>query len=154
MIAMGKMRILLGLAILLFAGSCAGDRAFESFHSFESDTWNEKDSVRFDLSSLSKKDGKNLIGIRFTDSFPFSNFYIRVLSEDSTGVLLDNKLINISLFDSKSGKPRGNGFGNTYTFYDTLPFQIKENTSKLVYLQYMRQENVSGIESVGLKILK
>jgi hypothetical protein len=60
----------------------------------------------------------------------------------------------VPLFDSKSGKPKGNGFGNSFTFYDTLPFPISANTSELIYLQYMRQENLPGIEAVGLKILK
>ncbi|WP_111672303.1 gliding motility lipoprotein GldH [Algoriphagus litoralis] len=143
-----------GLAMLLFISSCGGDRKYEEFHSFDSDSWHERDSVTFDLSSLKEKDGTSLIGIRFTESFPFSNCYIRVISEDSTGAVLDNKLINIPLFDSKSGRPKGSGFGNSYTFYDTLPFPMDKKVSKLVYLQYMRQENISGVEAVGLKIVK
>lgn len=144
----------IGLVVLIIASSCSGDRAFEEFHSINAPSWNDKDSIAFDLSELKEIGGKNLIGIRFTEDFPFSNLYIRVISQDSSGVELDNKLINIPLFDSKSGKPKGNGFGNTYTFYDTLPFQISERTSKLIYLQYMRQENLSGVEAVGIKILK
>ncbi len=144
----------LGLALLLMVGACSGDRVFEEFHSFNSFSWNEKDSVTFDLSKVRNKSGKNLIGVRFTEEFPFSNFYVRVISEDSAGLMLDNKLINIPLFDSKSGKPKGSGFGNTYTFYDTLPFQISNHTSKLIYLQYMRQENLPGLEAVGFKILE
>lgn len=151
---MNKQAVLLSLAVLFFISSCAGDRAYEEFHSFENGTWNEKDSVIFDLSGLKPKSGKNLIGVRFTQVFPFSNFYVRVISEDSSGVVFDNKLINIPLFDSKSGKPKGSGFGNTYTFYDTLPFQVSEKTSKLIYLHYMRQELLPGVEAVGFKILK
>lgn len=144
----------LGLALLLMVSACSGDRVFEEFHSFNSFSWNEKDSVIFDLSKVRNKSGKNLVGVRFTEEFPFSNFYVRVISEDSAGLVLDNKLINIPLFDSKSGKPKGGGFGNTYTFYDTLPFQISNRTSKLIYLQYMRQENLPGLEAVGFKILE
>lgn len=143
-----------GLILLLFTSACSGDRIYEEFHSFNTYSWNEKDSVIFDLSMLKEKNGKNLIAVRFNDEFPFSNFYLRVISEDSTGLVLDNKLINIPLFDSKSGKPKGNGFGNTYTFYDTIPFEISGKTDRLIYLQYMRQENLPGIEAVGLKILK
>jgi gliding motility-associated lipoprotein GldH len=144
----------LGLALLLIVSSCSEDRVFEEFQSFDSFSWNEKDSVTFDLSKVRNKSGKNLIGVRFTEEFPFSNFYVRVISEDSAGLVLDNKLINIPLFDSKSGKPKGGGFGNSFTFYDTLPFQISNRSSKLIYLQYMRQENLPGIEAVGLKILE
>ena len=151
---MNKKLFLISLALLLFASSCSEDRLYEEFHSFDTNSWSEKDSVTFDLSKLEEKSGTNLIGVRFTESFPFSNFYVRVISEDSSGIELDNKLINIPLFDSKSGKPRGNGFGNTFIFYDTLPFQITENTSRVVYLHYMRQENLPGVEAVGIKILK
>ena len=152
--AMNKLLVLTCLSALFFGSSCSGDRVYEEFHSFNTQSWNEKDSIAFDLSELKQKSGTNLIGITFTEIFPFSNFYIRVISEDSSGVILDNKLVNIPLFDSKSGKPKGNGFGSTYTFYDTLPFQISENTSKLIYLQYMRQDNLPGVEAVGFKILK
>ena len=151
---MSNKGVLFAIAVLLFASSCSGDRVFEEFHSFESNTWHERDTVYFNLSDLEERTDKNLIGVRFNEEFPFSNFYIRVISKDSTGVTIDNKLINIPLFDSKSGKPKGNGFGSTFTFYDTLPFQISSNTTELIYLQYMRQDNLEGIEAIGLKILK
>lgn len=144
----------LGLAAIFLATSCSGDRVFEEFQAFDSISWNEKDTVSFDLRGLKDKTGTNLIGVRYTEAFPFSNFYVRVISEDSSGVVLDNKLINIPLFDSKSGKPKGNGFGNSHTYYDTLPFKLPEKTSRLIYLQYMRQENVPGVEAVGFKIQK
>lgn len=129
------------------------ERVFEEFHSFKSTSWHEKDSVAFDLPNLNPITGKKLIGIRFNETYPFSNFYIRIISEDSSGLVLDNKLINIPLFDSKNGKPKGSGFGNTFTFYDTLPIELSENTKRLIFLQYMRQDNLPGIEAVGLKIL-
>jgi gliding motility-associated lipoprotein GldH len=151
---MNKWCNLLSLALLPFLLSCTEGRLFEEFHSFESNSWSEKDSVAFDLMDLNQKSGKKLIGVRFNETYPFSNFYVRVISEDSSGILLDNTLINIPLFDSKNGKPKGTGFGNTFTFYDTLPFDLSENTKRLIFLQYMRQDNLPGIEAVGLKILK
>jgi gliding motility-associated lipoprotein GldH len=151
--AMNKWSKLLSLALLPFLISCMEDRVFEEFHSFKSNSWHEKDSVAFDLIDLDQLTGKKLIGIRFNETYPFSNFFIRIISEDSLGLVLDNKLLNIPLFDSKNGKPKGSGFGNTFTFYDTLPFDLSENTKRLIFLQYMRQDNLPGIEAVGLKIL-
>lgn len=139
---------------LVFSFSCSQDRVFEEFHGFSTNEWNEKDTVTFDLKDLKENRGKELIGFRFNEEYPFSNCYIRVISRDTTGQILDNKLINVPLFDSKSGKPNGGGFGNTFTFYDTLPFELPEQTQEVVFLQYMRQENLPGIEAVGLKILK
>lgn len=153
-VEMNKWKILIGIVFLSFSFSCSGDRVFEEFHSFSTLSWNEKDTVAFDLKELKEKSGQKLIGVRFNEKYPFSNCYIRVISKDTIGTILDNKLINVPLFDSKSGQPKGEGFGNTYTLYDTLPFQISDQTSELVFLQYMRQENLPGLEAVGLKILK
>ncbi|OOG76562.1 gliding motility lipoprotein GldH [Algoriphagus sp. A40] len=142
------------LVFLAFTFSCSQDRVYEEFYAFQTLEWNEKDTVAFDLKDLQENRGKKLIGVRFNDEYPFSNCYIRVISRDTTGKILDNKLINVPLFDSKSGKPKGGGFGNTFTFYDTLPFELPEQTKEVVLLQYMRQENLPGLEAVGLKILK
>ncbi|HSF54453.1 MAG TPA: gliding motility lipoprotein GldH [Algoriphagus sp.] len=151
---MNKWIGLVGLLFLTLAFSCSGDRVFEEFYSFKTLSWNEKDTVVFDLKALKEKSGQKLIGVRFNEEYPFSNCYIRVICKDTTGQILDNKLINVPLFDSKSGQPKGGGFGNTFTIYDTLPFEISDQTSEVVFLQYMRQENLPGLEAVGLKILK
>lgn len=151
---MNKWRSLVGIIFLTFAFSCSGDRVFEEFSSFSTQSWNEKDTVAFDLKDLKEKQGRKLIGVRFNEEYPFSNCYIRVICRDSSGTILDNKLINVPLFDSKSGQPKGGGFGNTYTLYDTLPFEMSDLTSEVVFLQYMRQDDLPGLEAVGLKILK
>ncbi|MFN4000131.1 gliding motility lipoprotein GldH [Algoriphagus sp.] len=151
---MNKWGGIIGLALLCFGVSCSADRVFEEFHSFNNLPWYENDSVSFDLKELKVKNGKNLIAVRFTEAYPFSNFYLRVMSQDSLGVIIDNRLINVPLFDSKSGQPRGKGFGNTFTYYDTLPFQMLENTNKLVFLHYMRQDQLPGIDAIGLKIVE
>lgn len=152
--AMNKWRAIIGFVILSFCFSCSGDRVFEEFHSFNNLPWYEKDSVTFDLKELKIKSDKNLIGVRFTEAYPFSNLYLRVMSQDSSGVIIDNRLINMPLFDSKSGQPKGKGFGNTFTYYDTLPFQMSENTSKLVFLHYMRQDQLPGIDALGIKVIQ
>lgn len=151
---MSKWKSFLGLTFLALAFSCSEDRAFEEFHSFPALAWNEKDTVNFDLKALTGPTGRKLIGIRFSDEYPFSNCYIRVIGRDTAGAILDNKLINVPLFDSKSGQPRGKGFGNSFTAYDTLPFELSQQVSQLAFIQYMRQESLPGVEAVGLKILK
>jgi gliding motility-associated lipoprotein GldH len=151
---MSKWRIGVFLAGILLLGSCDQERLFEDFQSVENQKWSSIDSMKFDLSTLKNLGSSQLIALRFEDSYGFSNCYVRVISKDSTGRILENKLINVPLFDSKSGKPLGKGFGNTYTKYDTLPFDLLPQTKSLTFLQYMRQEELAGIDAVGLKILK
>jgi len=151
---MGKSGILLIISFWIVISSCSEDRVYEVVHWLDEKHWNEKDSLIFDLRDVNTLKGKSLIAIRFNEDYPFSNCYLRLVEKDSSQQVLQNKLINIPIFHSKSGQPLGKGFGNTYTKYDTIPFELQKETSFLVISQYMRQENLEGIEAVGLKILK
>ena len=143
---------LLGIVLLLF--SCGKDRVFEEYHSFETTTWKESDSVKFDLSSLDSLKGQAIIGVRYTETYPFSNCYIKVIYRDSSKVVLVDSLWNVPIFDKQTGKPIGDGFGNTFTTFDTLSFPFLANTREVIFLQYMRQPQLEGIEAVGFKVVK
>jgi gliding motility-associated lipoprotein GldH len=144
--------VLLGIVMLLF--SCGKDRVFEEYHSFEGTNWEESDSVKFDLSSLDSLKGKALLGVRYTENYPFSNCYIKVIYRDSNKMVLADSLWNVPIFDKQTGKPIGDGFGNTFTTYDTLSFPFPASTREVIFLQYMRQPQLEGIEAVGFKVVK
>lgn len=146
----GLLLILCGIGFT----SCSEDRVFEEFKAIPSQSWAIEDSIQFDLSDVQILENQSLIAFRFNEKYSFSNCFVRVISKDSIGSIIENKLINVPLFDSKTGEPLGEGFGSTYTFYDTLPFQLDPETKQLTLLQYMREEKLAGIEAVGIKILK
>lgn len=127
---------------------------YEEYQSFDANKWQETDSIAFDLTSLDSLRGKAVIGIRYTEEFPFSNCYIKFIVEDSRGVVLMDSLWNVPIFDRQTGKPIGQGFGNTFTTYDTLPIILPTKATKVILLQYMRQAELEGIEAVGFKVLK
>jgi len=143
---------LLGLVLLLF--SCGKDRMYEEYHSFDANSWQETDSISFDLAALDSLRGKAIVGIRYTEEYPFSNCYLKLIVRDSSRVVLVDSVYNVPIFDRQTGKPLGQGFGNTFTAYDTLPFSIATKATEVIFLQYMRQAELVGIEAVGLKILK
>lgn len=143
---------LLGLVLMLF--SCGNERMFEEYHPFVTDSWQEADSIIFDLSNLDSLRGRAVIGIRHTEDYPFSNCYVKLILRDSSETMLLDSLWNVPIFDTQTGKPIGQGFGNTFTAFDTLPFLIPANATKVVFLQYMRQTELEGIEAIGLKVLK
>ena len=143
---------LIGIVLLLF--SCGKDRVFEEYHSFETTTWEESDSIKFDLSSLDSLKGQAIIGVRYTEAYPFSHCYIKVIYRDSSKVVLVDSLWNVPIFDKQTGKPIGDGFGNTFTTYDTLSFPFPASTREVIFLQYMRQPQLEGIEAVGFKVVK
>ncbi|MDR7129217.1 gliding motility-associated lipoprotein GldH [Algoriphagus sp. 4150] len=151
---MSKVKHCLFLLLVLLAGACTEGRIYEDFQSLPNHNWGIKDSLVFDLQEVKLINSPNLVAIKFNEKYPFSNCYLRIISKDSSGVILDNKLINVTLFDPKSGEPLGNGIGGSYTRYDTLPFLFDTQTKHVTLLQYMRQDQLPGIEAVGIKILK
>ncbi|MCU0399731.1 MAG: gliding motility lipoprotein GldH [Algoriphagus sp.] len=151
---MNRIILFLLIPLLLSTASCSQNRLFEQFHPFDEASWSEQDSALFDLRELPSIDGKSLIAVKYTDTYGFSNCYIRVITRDSSRSVLQNKLLNVPIFDSKSGQPLGEGFGNTFTKYDTLPFDLSKGTKEVILVQYMRQAKLEGIEAVGFKVLK
>ena len=151
---MNKVNHCLFVILILVFSACTDGRIYEDFHSLPSQNWGIKDSLVFDIKDIELVNTPDLVAVKFNEEYAFSNCYLRVISKDSSGVILDNKLVNLILFDPKSGEPLGEGFGNTYTRYDTLPFLFDQNTKTVTLLQYMRQDQLPGVEAVGIKILK
>ena len=152
--AMTKIRLVVGLASTLLFASCDGERMYEDFQSFDNSGWEATDTVAFDVTELDSVTGKSLVAVRYTEDFPFSNLYIKLIFRDSSKLVLRDTVWNMPIFATQSGKPLGKGFGNTYTTYDTLPFLIPSQTKEVLLLQYMRQAELLGVEAVGIKVLK
>lgn len=151
---MNKVKHCLFIVLILATAACTDGRIYEDFHSLPNQSWGVTDSLVFDLRDVELVNSPDLVAVKFNEEYAFSNCYLRVISKDSTGVILDNKLVNLILFDPISGEPLGEGFGNTYTRYDTLPFLFDQETKSVTLLQYMRQDQLPGVEAVGIKILK
>jgi gliding motility-associated lipoprotein GldH len=152
--AMTKLRFVVGLMSTLLLASCDGERMYEDFHSFDQGGWEASDTVAFDLAELDSITGSSLVAVRYTEDFPFSNMYIKLIYRDSSKLVLRDTVWNVPIFDTQSGKPLGKGFGNTYTTYDTLPFTIPAQTKEVILLQYMRQAELLGVKAVGIKVLR
>ncbi len=151
---MNKVKYCFFLLLILVFQACTEGRIYEDFHSLPNHSWDITDSLVFELGEIELIDSPNLIAVKFNEDYAFSNCYLRIISKDSAGMILDNKLVNVKLFDQKSGEPLGKGFGNSYTRYDTLPFVFPQNTKSVTLLQYMRQDRLPGVEAVGIKILE
>ncbi|MEP0712999.1 gliding motility lipoprotein GldH [Algoriphagus sp.] len=151
---MNKVKKSLFIFLVFVSAACTDGRIYEDFHALPNQNWEVQDSLVFDLSDVNLVNTPNLVAVKFNEEYGFSNCYLRVISKDSSGLVLENKLINMILFDPKSGEPLGEGFGNSYTRYDTLPFVFNPLTKSVTLLQYMRQDQLPGVEAVGIKILK
>lgn len=136
--------------------ACNQERIFEEYEGIESPHWTISDTVSFHLNPENSEQVISAIGIKYNENYEFHNLYVKYFLIDSLGLILEDSLINIELFDTKSGNPLGNGFGNVFTKYDTLPLrELSDNQHlKVKFLQYMRTDQLQGIEAVGLKIVQ
>ncbi len=91
--------------------------------------------------------------------YPYQNIYVAFYLENAQKEVIDQELQNITLFDPKTGKPFGSGFGDTYSHQLPIPkltnFKFPK-AGKYTYRleQRMREDPLPKIRSVGLKIVK
>ena len=146
-------KVTLGTLFILLFTQCNNDRIYEEYQEIKEIGWNVGDSLLFKFpNSEQMNSGTPLIGIRFNEKYPYSNCYIQLTLKDSLDRVLDKKLINVPLFNSKTGKPLGKGFGGSYTQLDTIPIQFPSGTNSVTLSPAMREEVLQGIESVGIKV--
>ncbi|SIS69717.1 gliding motility-associated lipoprotein GldH [Belliella pelovolcani] len=132
--------------------ACSGDRVFEAYQGMEKQSWNINDTVSFDLNPQENTIG--LIAVKYNTDYAYRNLYFKYFLSDSAGNTLESQLLNIRLFDSKEGKPTGKGFGSTFTRMDTLPIESHDQYHKIEFVQYMRVDDLEGIEAIGFKQVK
>ncbi|KEO74790.1 gliding motility lipoprotein GldH [Anditalea andensis] len=136
---------------LLGFTSCDQNRLYEEYNHLQMTQWSETDTVAF-VYEPTVRSPAAFLAIRYNDGYDYHNLYVKYQVLDSIGNIREERLINLQLFDPKSGRPLGDGFGNTYTLYHPLP--IKRWGDHFRFIQYMRQPELPGIEAVGLKIEK
>jgi gliding motility-associated lipoprotein GldH len=144
---------IIGLAFLLI--SCTEDRYFEDNHDFEDRIWNMEETAEFEFEIDSVELPYQIkLNVRNTMGYSYRNLYIKYQLSDSTN-LMEDKLINIDLFEPKSGKPYGERQSEIYAhqlkMQDSVYFPEK-GKYKIELKQYMREMELEGIVSVGIRI--
>lgn len=95
--------------------------------------------------------------IRNNADYQYYNLYMQYFIIDGSGKTIKSSVQEVNLMDSKSGKPFGKGFSDTYqhSFTALENYKFKEEGSyKVLIGQYMRVENLDGILSLGLSLKK
>ncbi|WKV10496.1 gliding motility lipoprotein GldH [Marivirga harenae] len=144
---------ILGLVFLLF--SCTEERYYEDNHDFTDRIWNMEESAEFKF----KIDSIELpyqikLNVRNTMDYSYRNLYVKYEILDSTTVI-EEKLLNIDLFESKSGKPFGERQSEIYSHQlileDSVYFADK-GAFTIGLKQYMREKELEGVVSIGVRI--
>lgn len=136
--------------------SCTEDRVFEENYDLDGE-WPiaEKVNLKFNITE-DQQLYQVFLNVRHDADYPFRNLYIKYQLADSTGVMLENALVNFKLFSDKEGKPFGKASSNIYSYQelllDSLSFPHSGDYTFSMN-QYMRTDSLKGIYSVGIKII-
>lgn len=145
-----------GFLFLFLAASCDKARVFEEHHEQKEHSW-YIDSVQkfsFQIQDVSKPYNV-LINLRNSDTYPYYNLFLRYYLSDSVGNELKTQQIELMLMDAKTGKPKGTGLGDIFNHQFELlhGFRFPKTGTYTVKLkQYMRQDPLPDIYSIGLRV--
>ena len=143
------------LIIAFMMQSCGVNTVYEQKVDFTSDSWNEDSIKTFSFEIAEDGDYDLFYLVKNKTDYPFSNLYIKynLNNENST---VSNNLQEITLFDKKTGKPYGKGFGNVYEskFYSIRKINLKKGIYTLNTQQYMRTKELKGIMAFGISVEK
>ncbi|MCC5928028.1 MAG: gliding motility lipoprotein GldH [Cyclobacteriaceae bacterium] len=136
--------------------SCAGDRLYEAKEDFDKGNWSVSQEVQFEFEIKSDEIAYDLhLSLRHDLDYPFHNLYFKYQLYDQDENVLKERLVNLDLFNPKTGSPIGSGIG----IYRDLETLIEEGISfksvgnyKVTLVHYMRPEILQGIHSIGIKL--
>ena len=150
--------LILFLLAILALSSCNKNRIFEKNQNVSDRIWHKDSIVSFQFQIEDIHTGYHLYyNIRNTNLYPFHNLYLRHTLEDTLGNLINTNLTEVFLFESKTGKPMGDGMGDIFdhrfTLMDDLYFD-NPGMYRLNVTHYMRMDLLPEIMTVGLRVEK
>ena len=145
---------ILPVVLFLWLTACDSNRIYRQAHDFDQGLWH-KDSIPAFTFRVEDTAPKNLLlHLRNSIAYPWQNIYLTYYLEDSTGRKLATKLINIPLFDSKTGVPKGKGssiYQHEVSILENHRFPATGSYTFKV-AQYMRALELKEILSVGVRV--
>ncbi len=152
------MRLLLFLPFaLLVVCSCDKARVYEDSLDFKERSWRIADTAKFNFEIKDPGRRYNVFcNLRNSLDYPYARFFVRFTLRDSAGAELGEKLVSQFLFDQKTGQPFGHsGLGDVFDHQFLLAGQQEfkhPGSYQVELLQFMRQDTLAGILSVGVRV--
>lgn len=146
------------LFLIVLIASCAKNHVIEENYDFKEGLWHQDSLASFSFIIDDTTTTYDLsYNVRYAVDYPYYNLYLTYFLEDSTSTNISSEMQEIILFDKKTGDPLGNGVGDLFD-REVLIFEKKTFKSTGMYSfkakQFMRNEELSGMYSFGLKIKK
>lgn len=153
-----KRQFLFLTLILTFLGlgGCSSDSVYEENIDLEDKTWVASDSIQFSFRIEEPDKRYNIFyNVRNTITYPYNNLYLSYYLKNSQGDTIDQNLMNIILFEPKTGKPQGKGLGDIFSHqYRIIPAYEFPDTGvySLRLKQSMRMDSLPEILSIGISV--
>lgn len=136
--------------------SCSSDSVFEENVDLEDKTWLGSDSIQFSFRIEDQAKKYDVFyNIRNTITYPYQNLYMSYYLKNNEGDTLSEDLVNVILFDPKTGKPHGTGLGDIFSHqFKIIPHYQFPDTGvySLQLKQSMRRDSLPNVMSVGITI--
>ena len=144
------------IGYLLVFSSCGKQHFHIQESTLEDAIWRSSDTLDFEFSIKDTTSRYDIqLGIEHFDEYTFQNLYLKILTDFPDGKQLD-QVLSVDLADSK-GQWHGKCSGRKCKLGVVLQQNAIFNQIGIHHIrlaQYMRQEQVSGIESVSLILNK
>ena len=153
---LNKHFVWLVLIFFIVTVSCNRNRIFEKNVKMKNRVWSIHEPVIFQFSIEDIHFSYDFyFNLRNSILYPYQNIYLNYSLMDTLGNTYKDDLVNIKLFDSKTGEPLGDGLGDIfdhqyqvidgYLFNNPGVYQMKIN-------HYMRPDSLPEIMAVGIRI--
>ncbi|QIG89927.1 gliding motility lipoprotein GldH [Chryseobacterium sp. POL2] len=151
------MRKFLGImTLVLIVFSCSNPDEVIAMQSLDKATWAKNKMYELSFDVQNHQTPKNIIFvIRNNDSYPYSNLRLIGTIFDDTNKVLSKDTLNYVLA-KPNGQWLGSGFGDTkeIMFQYKTDFKFpKDGKYSIGVIQAMRNDQLAGIEDVGVKIV-
>ncbi len=146
------------IGILFLLTGCNRNKIFDKIRDLNDRAWPKNQTVEFRFRISDTHPGYDFSYlIRNSILYKYYNLYLSCSLEDTLGNVLETKLSNYDLFDAKTGKPLGDGLGDLFDHKFPLFTDYHFNNPgayRLEVTQYMREDTLREIMSVGLMVKK
>lgn len=150
-------RSLIVVGFVLALASCDSNRVYETNKDFDDGLWSVSDTAKFTFIIDDTTQAYNvLVNVRNTSDYETARLFMNYSLADSSGRILNKKLLEPFLFDRKTGEPFGeSGIGDIFSHQ-----LVTESAKRFPYRgqyrvllnQAMRTDTLTNVLSVGVRV--
>lgn len=144
------------VGLIAFLSACDSAKVYQDFVDFDEVYWHQDSTVTFafEVEDTSLKYNMQAL-FRNSLAYPYHNMYYRYKFTGPSDSLISEDLMQIYLFDPKTGEPYGSGVGDMFdqkqALFENYSFD-ETGMYKIELQQAMRLDTLPFIYSVGWRV--